>query len=551
MSRDGKFRIGVAWPALALACTGWMHACGGDDSSSSSTTPPATTTPPTNTVFSCDTTSLSQVKLDNASVTDATAVPASSFTPPGASTALSGLPAFCRIQGKANPTSDSLINFEVWVPTDGSWNGKLVTTGNGGYSPALSYGDMAYAMRQGYAVIGGDTGHQSTDPNEMFWGVGHPEKIADWGTRSIHAITAPGKTLIAALQSKAPSRAYYYGCSTGGHQGYAEIQQYPQDFDGVIAGAPGNNRIRLNVEFMHRFLSNRTPGNNTTLILPASKMAMVTSAAVAACDSLDGVSDGAMEDPRACTPAQFNVDSLLCTGADGPNCLTQPQIDVVKKIYAGPKNPRTGEQLYPGLTVGSESGWSSYWGVSEPTRADFWRLWVFENPQWDWWTFDYDRDVTYADAKVGKLVDQRNPDISAFKARGGKAIVYQGWADPVVNPKDTIAYYNAVQTLQGSQKEMDSFFRLFLVPSMGHCGGGSSATVFGNAGTAPPTIDAAHDVLKALDNWVDKGVAPDTIVASKVANGAATRTRPLCPYPRKATYQGSGSTDDAANFSCR
>jgi len=520
---------------LALAV---LAGCGGNDSGGSTVVTPK----------SCETAALASLKLDNASIRSATSVPAGSYTPPGTNTALADMPAFCRIDAAATPTTDSLINFQVWVPMGSAWNGKLVTTGNGGYSPALSYRDMAYAMKQGYAVIGGDTGHQSTDPNEMFWGVGHPEKIIDWGTRSIHAITAPGKGIVAELQGKSVSRAYYYGCSTGGHQGYAEMQRYPQDFDGVIAGAPGNNRVRLNIEFMHRFMSNRNPGDNSTLIMTPAKAALVTSAAVAACDALDGVTDGVMEDPRACTTAEFNVDALLCQAGDAPTCLTTEQVAVAKKIYAGPRNLRTGAQLYPGLVVGTESGWPAYWGTTEPVRADFWRLWTYDNPQWNWWTFDFDRDVTFADAKVGYMVDQNNADLSAFKARSGKAIVYQGWQDPVVNPVDTIAYYDKVKTSQG---EIDSFLRLFMVPGMGHCAGGAGATNFGNQSAPAPVVDAQHDVLMALDRWVEQGAAPESIVASRVVSGSTVRTRPLCPYPKKAVYSGTGSTDDATSFSCQ
>jgi feruloyl esterase len=525
--------------AATLLCLG---ACGGggDD---------APAEPPAATALTCDPTALGAVKLDAAALTGASEVAANAFVAPGASNPIANLPAFCRMQAKATPTTDSLINFEVWVPTSG-WNGKMVTTGNGGYSPAISYSDMAYAMRQGYAVVGGDTGHQSSDPNEMFWGVGHPEKIRDWGTRSIHAITLPARQLVAGLQAKTVTRAYYYGCSTGGHQAYAEIQRYPDDFDGVIAGAPGNNRTRLNVEFLHRFLSNRGANTNTPVILSSAKAASIASAAVAACDALDGVTDGVMEDPRQCTGTQFNVDAMTCAPGQTTNCLTAQEVAVAKKIYAGPKNPRTGTQLYPGLTVGSEAGWSQYWGSTEPVRADYWRLWVYGNPQWNWWTFDYDRDVTYADAVVSPLVDQVNPDIAAFKARNGKAIVYQGWADPVVNPQDTIAYVEQLKAKQGSQAEVDKFFRLFLVPGMGHCSGGSGTSNFGNQGGASPVVSADRDVLMALDRWVEQGTAPDQIVASRVVSGATVRTRPLCPYPKKAVYKGSGSTDDAANFTC-
>lgn len=506
----------------------------------------------------CDAASLAGLALNGARIVAVTPVAAGAFTPPGSSRAITGLPAFCRVLAISTPTSASLIHFEVWVPTADTWNEKLVATGNGGYSPALSYGDMAAALRAGYATLGGDTGHDSANPNDLSFGVGHPETIADWGTRSIHAITEPGKRIVAALEGHAVRRAYYVGCSTGGHQGYAEIQRYPDDFDGVVAGAPGNNRVRLNAGFLWQFLANHASGDNTTPILPAAKLPAVTRAVVAACDTLDGVRDGVVDDPRACG---FDPATLRCAGADAPGCLTDRQLVALTQMYAGARNARTGEQVYPGWPKGSEAsmvsstgapiaGWHQYWGTTEPTRADFWRLWVFENPRWDWWTFDFDRDLALADRTVGRLVDQVNTDVAPFARRGGKAIVYQGWQDPVVNALNTIAYYDSVRARQGAQAT-DAFFRLFLVPGMGHCGGGSGTTSFGNPGAPPPVVDADHDLLSALDRWVEQGVPPDRIVASRVVNGAVTRTRPLCPYPRRAVYRGAGSTEDAANFVCR
>jgi feruloyl esterase len=561
MPRTLKDRYAMLVPAMLCAIGG----CGGSsgdvvaDAGNAGThypaPPPAATAPK-----SCDLQAFSDLKLDNAQLKSASIITGGSYTPPGSQTAMTGLPAsFCRLNGVATPTSDSLINFEIWVPTGSAWNGKLVTTGNGGYSPALNYGDMAYALKQGYAVAGGDTGHQAANQNDMTFAINHQEKIVDWGTRSIHAITVPTKSLIAALQGKASTRAYYYGCSTGGHQGYAEVQRYPEDFDGVIAGDPGNNRVRLNAGFMWQFLANHHANDNTTPIIPASKLPLITQAAVAACDGNDGVVDGVVDDPRTCN---FNPVVLQCTSGDGPECLTTAQVGALNKMYAGAKNPRTGEQIYPGWPKTSEalttaangaitSGWSQYWGTTEPTRSDFWRYWVFDNPQWNWWSFDFDRDIAYADAKVGTLVDQNNPDISSFKARGGKLLVYNGWQDPVVNPVDTISYYDKVKALQGSQAETDKFFRLFMVPGMGHCAGGTGTTNFGNQGAPSPVVDAEHDILMAMDNWVNKGVAPDKIIASRVTNGTTTRTRPLCMYPKKAVYKGSGSSDNAENFTCQ
>ena len=457
------------------------------------------------------------------------------------------LPAFCLITASAHPTSRSNINFELWVPEGEAWNGKLVTTGNGGYSPSLSYGDMAYALRQGYATIGGDTGHQTED---MLWGVNNPEKIEDWGSRSINSITVAGKALLDGLRAKPAQRAYYLGCSTGGHQGFAEAQRYPDDFDGIIAGAPGNNRTALNIEFMWRFRSNRPDSVNNVTYLNNTKLQLLTSQAVAACDALDGASDGVIDDPRQCTTAQFNPDALLCAGADAPTCLTADQLNAAKKIYQGPRNPRTNAQLYPGWPVGSESGWGSYMGGTEPTRADFWRYWVFDDPQWNWWTFDFDRDVAYANAKISPLVDQTNADLSRFKAAGGKLLVYHGWNDPVVSAHDSIGYYERVRTLQGSQADTDAFYRLMLVPGMGHCSGGAGAGTLRADGTLIP-LDPSRDLLAAMDRWVEQGQAPDDFVASRVSGGAVQRTRPLCSYPRQAVYSGAGDTNSASSYRCQ
>jgi feruloyl esterase len=388
--------------------------------------------------------------------------------------------------------------------------------------------------------------------------VGHPERIIDWGSRSIHAITAPTKRIVEHSAGAAPRRSYYTGCSTGGHQGYAEMQRYPDDFDGIIAGAPGNNRVRLNAGFLWQFLANRTRGDNQTLIVPAAKLPLITRAVVAACDAHDGVTDGVVDDPRTCP---FDPASLQCAAGDEATCLTPLQVGALKKMHDGARNPRTGELIYPGWPVGSEaltttaagmpaSGWHQYWGRAEPARAAFWQLWAFENSAWDWWSFDFDRDLDRALAKLGPMVDQVNPDLDAFRRRGGKAIVYQGWQDPVVSALDTVAYYDRVRARHTSQDEIDSFFRLFMVPGMGHCSGGTGTTAFGNQNAPAPVTDHEHDLLSALDAWVEKGTAPDRIIASRIVGGQTVRTRPLCPYPQRAVYTGPGSTDEAANFVC-
>jgi feruloyl esterase len=506
--------------------------------------------------LACDPATFAGLKIDATAIRSVELVPEGGFTPAGPQTGFPTLQAFCRISASTSAVKGSRINFEVWVPE--RWNGKVVATGNGGYSNALNYHDMAYALSQGYAGTGGDTGHQTPTPDDLLWGAGHKERIVDWGTRSVHAILGPAKRIVTALHKAPVARSYFYGCSTGGHQAYAEIQRYPNDFDGVIAGAPGNNRVRLNVAFLWQFLANHERGDNTAPIIPASKLPAITKAVVARCDANDGVADGVVDDPRTC---DFDPASLTCASIDEPSCLTARQVTAVKRMYDGAKNPRTGEQIYPGWPKSSEAltvtpsglpgtGWHQYSGGTEPARTAFWRHWVFANPKWDWWTFDFDRDLALAHKKIGALIDQVNPNIRAFKARGGKAIVYQGWQDPITNALDTIAYYEKVRARQASQQETDRFFRLFLVPGMGHCSGGTGTTNFGNQNGGSPIVDADHDLLTALDAWVERNRPPDRIIASRVVNNATVRTRPLCPYPQRAVYQGSGSTDDGSSFAC-
>jgi feruloyl esterase len=504
----------------------------------------------------CEAVMFADLNVEGLAVRSVERVPAGGFTPPGASAPFATLPPFCRVRAVVATSDDSRVEFEVWSPE--GWNGKLVSTGNGGYSNVPNYRDMAHALGQGYATVGGDTGHQTPTPDDLLWGAGHTERIVDWGTRSIHATLGPARRLVERAQGRAPRRAYFYGCSTGGHQAFAEMQRYPDDFDGVVAGAPAHNRVRLTASFLWQFQANHRRADQS-LILPAAKLPTITRAVLAACDAADGAADGVLEDPRTC---RFDPASLRCPAGDEPSCLTGEQVEVVKKMYDGPRHPRTGEAVYPGWPRGSEAltlpdgaapeaGWHQYWGTTEPARLAFWRQWVFAEPAWDPWSFDFDRDVARADEKVGRLVDQVSADLGEFAKRGGKAIVYHGWQDPVVNALDTIAYYERLRARQGSPRDTDRFFRLFLVPGMGHCGGGPGATHFGNMFSPAPVVDPEHDLLSALDAWLEARTPPDRIVASRVVDGAPVATRLLCPYPRRAVYAGSGRRDDAARYVCR
>jgi feruloyl esterase len=477
---------------------------------------------------------LAALTIPTITIRSATAIAAGPFTPAGGTTPLT-LPAFCRVEATARPTSDSDIRFEVWIPPSDAWNGKLEGVGNGGYSGAIGYTAMATGLRRGYAVVSTDTGHAGDD---MKFGQGHPEKVIDWAYRSIHVMTDAAKLIVRNAQGRFAERAYFSGCSSGGHQALSEAQRYPEDYDGIIAGDPANNRIRQTFAFLYSWLSTHTADGKP--IVTAAKLALLTKSAVEACDALDGLKDGVIDDPRRC---HFDPGKLACKGADDATCLTQPQVEAAKKMYDGVKNPRTGEPIYTGWPRGSEAfgdnaiqSWRQYVvDPQEPMRVGFFRYFLFHDPNWDYRTIDIDRDLAYAEQKL-PFMAAVDKDLTPFKKRGGKLLMYTGWADPVVPPQDTVAYYDGVAKAIGGLDKTREFYRFFLAPGMGHCSGGTGPNQF--------------DMLSALEQWVEKGIAPERVVASHSTSGKIDRTRPLCVYPQVARWKGTGSTDEAANFSC-
>ena len=453
-----------------------------------------------------------------------------------------GRPAFCRVAGTITPVPGSRIGFELWLPRTG-WNGKIEMFGNGGYSSKIDEPDMRAQLARGYATLGTDTGHQGGDPDVA---VGHPQVIVDWGWRAVHASIEKARDIVRAFYGVPARHRYFSGCSTGGHQALTEAQRFPDDFDGIIAGDPGNNRTHLNVGFLAEFLSDHATGDNDAKLLPAAKLPMVARAAVEACHAADLARDGGLPgddylaDPRDCA---FDPATLLCRGADGPDCLTAAQVKVVRAIYAGPHDPRTGHLIENGYVPGSEAGWAMYFqdfnGRNEPARSDFWSDWVFHDPHWNWWSFDFDRDVARTDDELAGTINADDPDLAAF-ARHGKLIGYHGFADPVVPSLESINYRRRVAAaFPGGAEATDRFYRLFMVPGMAHCTGGAGPDVF--------------DAQGALENWVEHGQPPARIVATKYTDASRTKVafaRPLCPYPAHAFYR-SGNPRDASSFDCR
>jgi feruloyl esterase len=480
-------------------------------------------------------TSLAALTIPGVTVRSATLVAGGPFTAPGAQTAMT-LPAFCRVEATARPTSDSDIKFEVWIPPADWWNGKFEGVGNGGYSGAIGYTAMAAALRRGYATASTDTGHVGDD---MKFGQGHPEKVIDWAWRSIHVMTDAAKLMVRSHAGRLPDRSYFNGCSSGGHQALSEAQRFPDDYDGIVAGDPANNRIRQTFAFLWSWIATHTSDGQP--IIPAAKLPIITKAAVEACDALDGLKDGLIDDPRRC---HFDPGRLLChAAADDATCLTQPQVDAVRKMYEGVRSPRNGEPIFAGWPRGSEAfgespiqSWRTYvMDPAEPMRVGFFRYFLFHDPNWDWHTIDWDRDLAYAEQKL-PFMHAVERDLTPFKKRGGKLLMYTGWADPVVPPQDTASYYEAVVKTMGGYEKTREFFRFFAAPGMGHCSGGPGPNQF--------------DALAALEQWVEKGIAPDRLIASHISNGKVDRTRPLCMYPLVARWKGTGSSDDAANFAC-
>lgn len=511
---------------------------------------------------------LASFPLSGAAVTSAVEVPAGGLTVATGLT-LPGLPAFCRVVGVIRPTSDSDIRFEVWLPSSG-WNGRYQQVGNGGLAGSIVYGAMGAPLQRGYAVASTDNGHQSNSLDGS-WALGHPEKVADFGYRAVHLTSEVAKILVTAFYGRSARYSYFTACSEGGREAHMEAQRYPEDFNGILVGAPANNWTDLMVRFVW---NQRALLDKAASYIPASKLPAVQAASLAACDTRDSSADGVVADPSRC---RWDPVALLCPeGADTDSCLTRPQVEALRAIYAGPSNPRTGRRISTGYerTGENSENWKSYIIGSERGNAlqlqfstEFYRGFVFEDPNWDVRSFDFDRDVAFARRKLGHVLDATSPDMRAFRQAGGKMIQYHGWLDASPQPRSSIEYYNSVvaneapfnhrsslESVMGL-RQTRTFYRLFMVPGMEHCVGGPGPNAFGQPLAAPPpSNDPRHDVLSALENWVERGLPPDELVATKYVNddpAAGIRTQGLlCPYPEEARWTGQGSANEAQNYFC-
>jgi feruloyl esterase len=450
----------------------------------------------------------------------------------------------CRVIATSRPTADSDIRIEVWLPMSG-WNGRLQGIGTGGFAGVIPYTSLALSVIRGYAAAGTDTGHTNHDNAE--WAFGHPEKVVDYGYRGIHEMTEFARATVQAFYGSKAEHAYFVGCSNGGRQALMEAQRFPNDYDGILAGAPANDWTHLLTGALWAMQATGDPDS----YIPAEKWKAVEAAVNLACDARDGVKDGVLNDPREC---RFDPATIECKGGDiGNNCLTAKQVETLKKIYDGPRDSH-GKRIFFGLLPGAESGgngWESW--VSGKKLGDsfgfffgkeFFSNMVYHDHAWDYRKTTLDEAKKAADERTAKALNATDPDLSRLAHRGGKLILYHGWNDPAIPATSTVDYFAKLQKKMGAAAE--TMVRLYMVPGMQHCGAGPGATSFGDGNSAP--FDPEHNMYKSLEQWVEKGVAPGTIIASRTK---PAMTRPLCPYPQKAVYKGTGNPDDATSFSCK
>jgi feruloyl esterase len=451
---------------------------------------------------------------------------------------IDNLPKFCRVAATLMPSSDSNVRIEVWMPIAG-WNGKYEGTGNGGYAGSIEYQSLAEGLRRGYAAANTDMGTSRPPGQDADALIGHPERWKDWGSRSTHEMTVAAKQIIQAFYGKAPRFSYFAGCSTGGQQGLLEAQRFPNDYDGIVAGAPANNRTRLHMGFIWDFAAAEDkPGS----YLPPSKLSTISAAVLGACPAQRAVAtDNFLSNPQAC---QWDPGALLCAAKDASDCISAEQVTTVRKFYEGPRNPVTGASIYPGLARGSELDWDHVMPQKTDPIYDALFKWTF-GTSWSWRSFDFNRDVSIVDSTLGPMVNATGANLQLFKQLGHKLIVYHGWADAIVPSLESINYFRSVEKAQteeaasharGEVEEMQGFYRLFMVPGMAHCAGG-------------PGLNEL-DGVESLELWVEKGIAPGKILAKRVENEVTTMTRPVCPYPQIARFNGTGDSNDAASFSC-
>ena len=465
---------------------------------------------------------------------------------------------FCRVEVTTTPAAGAEIKTEVWLPTKDKWNGRMLGTGNGGAAGSINYGTLIGGLAMGYAVTNTDVGTHVTGGGgaggDVFKFGFNPELRTNYVWRGVHEMTLAAKKAVTAYYGKPQEKAIFAGCSTGGGEAAAEVQRFPEDYDGVLMGSPSINFGPLGLFQGYSYAAtHQTPAHN----ISSKKLPAIGAEVLRQCDMLDGVADNVTENPRIC---KFDPKKMACSGTEDDMCLTPPQIEALTKIYSDLKHPRTGQIIYRGLQPGAEGAPAakvrisneSVGSVINPTMAGA-LGWVL-GPDWkpeNWLTFDWDKGTDDLLKKVAPYSND-STDIRPFINRGGKLIMWAGWGDPNFPQYNTAHYYEEAAKTAGARAP-DSM-RLYLAPGVGHCGGGQGPNQLGQS---PSTLNMkpSHNLILALDEWVSKGTAPKEIIATKYSAddlkvGYVARTRPVCPYPQVAKWDGKSSTYDHTSFSC-
>ena len=483
---------------------------------------------------------------------------------------------FCRVQGVARPSADSEIKFEVWLPaTAQGWTGRFKLNGTGGYAGAIPYPRLAQDVADGFVTAGSNMGHDGGEGPA--WTLNHPEKVKDWGLRAHYFVATAAKALAHAYYAKPVRHSYFEGCSNGGRQAMMMAQRYPELFDGIAAGAPSQFYPEI-LTWLAYSGKLQTPVQGQPPVMPAAKRQLLSRASHAACDAQDGLADGQITNPRVCS---FNLSALRCTVGDGPDCLTDPQVAVAQAMYAGMRTSG-GMQRYAGVMPGSEAEWDPDFGDNGRYGPFIGHYVVAQtSPPYEWRRdLNWDGQFDQIKAFITPVTAAPSPDLSAFKARGGKLVQFHGWADPIVPPQGSPAYYNAliqfeklkslpraeydaaVDRLAPQEVAADAlarvtavqgYHRLFMLPDVGHCRSGTAPEAIGGGFPEPAKAQRTPDshVVSALMRWVEQGVAPTAVIATKYdSKGVITRQRPVCAYPQVASYRGSGDVNAAASFAC-
>ena len=486
-------------------------------------------------------TKLLQVKDATSRVTLAQAIHAPLTVGSGRS-AVTVSQAFCRVVGTVAPVAGSEIQFELWLPPQANWNGKFAGVGSGGSLGTIEYKSLSRMLARGYATVATDNGHRS-EAYDVSWALHQPERIIDFGYRAEHTVTLVGKKLAQTFYGRGPQHSYFIGCSQGGHHAFTEAQRFPEDYDGIVAGAPVYSWTKEMTEQAWNVRALRELPDGA---LRKEKLAILYEGVYKACAGTDGLID----DPRNCS---FDPAAIQCKMADSPSCLTAAEVSAVRKMYEGPKTS-DGRQIHPGLTRGSESQWDLLWSDSKHLGGSwegFFRYMIFDDPAWELAKLNFDSDPVLAKQKLGLTMDPDNPDLGAFASRGGKLIVYHGWADNMVPAKTSIDFWQSVNSKMGDSHVSD-FYRLFMIPGMSHCGDGPGANIlFHSEDAITVPLEPERDMLSALEHWVEQSHAPSKFVVSRVNEGGIVeRTRLVCPYPSQAKYRGQGNVEQADNFTC-